>query len=269
MQGIRIGGATLLSLGVLGVVSCAPAPPIDADLGARRGEGDAAAPPPAGGPWTWRLHWTFDGLSLAGGCAAAGAGAEVVVLVGEAGKDGRQAIRRPCAEGRLEVALATEYVGTALLRLVRGGRLLYETSWSYGDVHQPRSIALRIWYPEPARVAIPLCTRRPPVGVDALAVETITVEGKTLLLSVRDRGGGCRGHLVTLCRDERWSASAPPEVALQVGHRTLGNGCAEDYAYDLPFDLGALIEDHRTLTGGVDPTFAVRVEGSTAATVRY
>jgi hypothetical protein len=231
------------------------------------------APATAAGPWAWRVEWSFNGATLSDGCAAAGPGAQVEVLVGIVGK-ARERHTLPCEAGRLQVMLATEYTGTALARLVRGDRLLYESQWSYGDVHDSRQIPIVLWYPpsppspgQMVQAAIPLCSAGPVVGTDPVDVQSLALDGHTLLLGVRDVGGGCRAHTLGLCREEFWRASDPPQMWLHVGHRTLGDSCDSDFVYQVPFDLTGLIEEHRREAAGTGPRFIVLVVAAPSRTV--
>jgi hypothetical protein len=231
------------------------------------------APVAGGGPWAWRVEWFFPSATLAAGCAAAGTGAQVEVLVGIAGKTAERHTL-PCEAGRLQVMLDTEYTGTALARLVRGGRLLYESTWRYGDVHDSRQIPIALWYPpsppspgQMVQAAIPLCSAVPRVGTDPLELQSIALEGRTLFLGVRDVGGGCRAHTLGLCRDDFWRASDPPQMWLYLGHRTLGDGCDSDFAYQVPFDLTGLIEEHRREAAGTGPRFTLQVIAAPSLTI--
>jgi hypothetical protein len=258
---------------------CNSSGPVAPDAGQQSdAEGPDAQSPDTGpvravGRWAWRIDWSFaDGATLAAGCAAAGPGAQVEVLVGLVG-EARERHTLPCEAGRLEVMLDTEFLGSALARLVRGGRLLYESGWKYGDVHDSRQIPVALWYPPAApavgqmvQPAIPLCSATPGFGTDPLEVQSIALEGSTLLLGVRDGGGGCRAHTFSLCRDDFWRASDPPQIWLYPGHRTRGDSCDSDFEYQVPFDLTGLIEDHRREAAGTGPRFTILVIASPSRT---
>ncbi|WP_158620158.1 hypothetical protein, partial [Corallococcus sicarius] len=94
-----------------------------------------------------------------------------------------------------------------------------------------------------AEVVLPLEVTETPAPRDLIAVESLSVKGNILKLSVR-HGGGCREHRYGLAWDGRFTKTAggEPRAELTVLHDANNDRCKALVYKDLSFDLSTLRE---------------------------
>ncbi|RKH55487.1 hypothetical protein, partial [Corallococcus llansteffanensis] len=92
-----------------------------------------------------------------------------------------------------------------------------------------------------AEVVLPLEVTETPAPRDLIAIESLSVKGNVLKLSVR-HGGGCREHRYGLAWDGRFTKTAggEPRAELTVLHDANGDHCKRMMYKDLSFDLSTL-----------------------------
>jgi hypothetical protein len=93
--------------------------------------------------------------------------------------------------------------------------------------------------PPPALAQMEPCTGNEPMS-DPIVIVGVEVDGHVLKLKVRHLA--CRDHHYSLCYQDEWATSDPPQKSAALIHRTAGP-CTDLVTRDLAFDLGPLIAE--------------------------
>ncbi len=98
------------------------------------------------------------------------------------------------------------------------------------------------------------------LGTDKYQLDTATLEGDTLVVTV-SYGGGCKEHLFALDASRAFMESDPVQLQVSLRHDAKGDPCQRWVTEDYTFDLSPLETRYQEAYGQDSGTIILQLEG--------